>query len=72
MQNWYLKGLWGDEHGIHSVAQEKDPRTVKTMSSQQAMVINKRGISEKEDTLQLQELQVKPGTGELHGSSFLF
>lgn len=35
------------------------------------MVINKRGSSEKEDTLQLQELQVKPGTGELHGSSFL-
>lgn len=46
-------------------------RAVKTMSSQQVTVINKRGISEKEDTLQLQELQVKPGTGELHGSSFL-
>ena len=45
------------------------PRAVKTRSSQQVTVINKRGISEKEDTLQLQELQVKPGTGELHGSS---
>lgn len=29
MQNWYLKGLWGDEHGIHSVAQEKDPKGCK-------------------------------------------
>ena len=46
-------------------------RAVKTTSSQQVTVINKRGISEKEDTLQLQELQVKPGTGELHGYSFL-